>query len=378
MSDTPWTRWAEDELDAIRAAGRWRSPRVFDAAGPAGRLVDHDGGAGDSRVVSFASNDYLGLTQHPAVVAAAHDALDRWGAGSGAARLIVGTRPVHADLEDRLAAWKGEEAAVVFPTGFAANLGVMATFATTGRRVLSDELNHASIIDGCRLSRAPVHVYGHGDADHCAKLLASSDEPAVVVTDLVFSMDGDVAPVDDLARACADHGALLVLDEAHSVLGDAARPDCAYLRVGTLSKTLGSLGGFVAGPRAFCDLLVNRARSYIFTTASSPADAAAALAAVSVMMSEEGDQLRARLRSIVDRIKPGHPSPIVPVVIGDERSTLDVAAALLERGLLVPAIRPPTVPAGTSRLRVALSAAHTDDDLGRLVSGLDACWPAWR
>jgi 8-amino-7-oxononanoate synthase len=366
-----WAAWAAAELDGVRARGQWRSARVFDAAGPAGVLDGKD-------VVSFASNDYLGLTQHPAVVAAAHEALDRWGTGSGAARLVVGSRPVHAALEDRLAAWKSEEAAVVFPTGFAANLGVIATVARPGVRVLSDALNHASIIDGCRLSRGEVEVYGHGDADHCAKLLAASSEPVVVVTDLVFSMDGDVAPVDDLARACRNHGALLVLDEAHALLEPDVHPDCEYLRVGTLSKALGALGGFVAGPRVFIDLLVNRARSYIFTTAPSPADAAAALAAVRIVASPEGEQLRARLRSIVDVVAPGHPSPIIPVVIGEERAAVAVADALLGRGLLVPAIRPPTVPVGTSRLRIALSAAHSEADIEALVAGLDACWPSWR
>lgn len=366
-----WVAWAAEQNAAVRAAGRWRTPRVFDASGPAGVL---DG----RRVVSFASNDYLGLTRHPAVVAAAHAAIDRWGAGSGSARLIVGSRPVHADLEAALAEWKGEEAAVVFPTGFAANLGVVTTFAGPGRRVLSDELNHASIIDGCRLSHARVEVYAHGDAEHCAKLLAASDEPTVVVTDLVFSMDGDVAPVDDLARACRDHGALLVLDEAHAVLGPDAGSDCEYLRVGTLSKTLGALGGFVAGPRACVELLVNRARSYIFTTAPTPADAAAALAAVGVVASPEGERLRARLRAVVDRVAPGHPSPIVPVVVGDERAALAVADGLLERGILVPAVRPPTVAPGTSRLRVALSAAHTDEHVDALIEGLDRCWPAWQ
>jgi 8-amino-7-oxononanoate synthase len=344
---------------------------VFDGAGPDG-LLDRRG------VVSFASNDYLGLTQHPAVRNAAHAALDRWGTGAGAARLVVGSRPVHHDLEVALAGWKGEEAAVVFPTGYAANLGVLTTLAGPGRRVLSDELNHASIVDGCRLSRAAVDVYRHGDAHHCAQLLGSSPEPAVVVSDLVFSMDGDVAPVDELARACRDHGALLVLDEAHAVLGPAVVPRCEYLRVGTLSKTLGSLGGFVAGPRVFAELLVNRARSYIFTTALPPADTAAALAAVDLVRGSEGDSLRARLHEVVERIAPGHPSPIVPVVIGDERDAVAVADALLERGLLVPAIRPPTVPPGTSRLRVALSSAHTEDHIEALVDGLDACWPAWR
>ena len=272
-----WPAWVAGRLDEVRAAGRWRAPRDLDAGGPAARLVGDGGdGAPATPVVSFASNDYLGLSQHPAVVAAAHEALDRFGAGSGAARLIVGSRPVHGALETALAEWKGEEAAVLFSTGFMANLGVLATFGGPGVRILSDELNHASIIDGCRLAAADVAVYRHSDVDHVEALLAAGGEaPAIVVTDTVFSMDGDLAPVEALAEACARHGALLVLDEAHAVLGpNAALDGVDHLRVGTLSKTLGSLGGFVAGPRPFVDLLVNRARSYIFTTASSPPDTA--------------------------------------------------------------------------------------------------------
>jgi len=366
-----WAEWAASQNDSVRDAGRWRTPRVFDGAGHTGTLAGRP-------VVSYASNDYLSLSQHPAVRAAAHAALDRWGAGAGAARLVVGSRPVHADLEAALAAWKGEEAAVVFPTGYAANVGVLSTLAAAGTRVLSDELNHASIIDGCRLSRATVEVYRHGDAAHCAELLAAGSGPAIVVSDLVFSMDGDIAPVDDLAAACREHAALLLLDEAHAVLGPDQVPDCEYLRIGTLSKTLDSLGGFVAGPQVFADLLVNRARSYIFTTALSPADAAAALAAVAIVAGSEGAALRARLRVVIDLVAPGHPSPIVPLLIGDERDAVGVADALLERGLLVPAIRPPTVPAGTSRLRVALCAGHTDAEIAALLDGLDACWPTWR
>jgi 7-keto-8-aminopelargonate synthetase-like enzyme len=219
-----------------------------------------------------------------------------------------------------------------------------------------------------------VSVYRHADPEHVDSLLrAGNHTRAIVVTDTVFSMDGDVAPVDELIDVCMRHGALLVLDEAHAVLGpdpefDDARVDA--MRVGTLSKTLGALGGFVAGPRRFTDLLVNRARSYIFTTASTPADAAAALAAVEIVDAPEGDALRARLRAHVERVLPAHPSPIVPVVIGDERTTLAAAQALLEQGLLVPAIRPPTVAPGTSRLRVALSAAHTDEQVDRLVTAL--------
>jgi 8-amino-7-oxononanoate synthase len=304
------------------------------------------------------------------VVAAAHDALDRDGAGAGSARLIVGARPVHAELEAELASWRRQERAVLFPTGFAANLGVVSVVGTDGVTVCSDELNHASIIDGCRLSRASVEVYRHNDLDHLAKLLADA-ERAVVVSDTVFSMDGDVADVDALATLCAAHGALLVLDEAHSVLGPPVSTEHVdVLRVGTLSKTLGSLGGFVAGPAALVDLLVNRARPFIFTTASSPADAAAALAALRVLRSAEGGALVARLRALVDRVRAGHPSPIIPIVLGDEDRAIAASAALLAGGLLVPAIRPPTVPAGTSRLRVTLSAAHSDDDIDRLITAI--------
>jgi 8-amino-7-oxononanoate synthase len=368
-----WLEWADGEGAGIRGAKRWRAPRDFDAAGPEGKL------APDGRpAVSYASNDYLGLTQHPAVVAAAHAALDRWGAGSGSARLIVGSRPIHAELEAALAAWRGAQRAVLFPTGFATNLGVLTTFGGPGVLVCSDELNHASIIDGCRLSRARVEVYRHRDLDHLAALLAAApaDQRRVVVTDSVFSMDGDTAPVDELAALCARHRALLVLDEAHAVLGPEpeldALPELAVLRVGTLSKTLGALGGFVAGPAVLTDLVVNRARSYIFTTAPTPADAAAALAAVGVVRSSEGAQLKGRLRALVERVRPGHPSPIIPIVLGDEARTLVASAALLEQGMLVPAIRPPTVPQGTSRLRVALSAAHTDAQVDALAHALAA------
>jgi 8-amino-7-oxononanoate synthase len=371
-TNEPWRAWIDAVNDRVRLAGQWRAPRAFDAAGPEGTLT-----ATGARVVSFASNDYLGLSQHPTVVGAAHDALDRWGAGAGAARLIVGSRPVHHELEDALAEWRGTEGAVVFPTGFAANLGVLSTLAAPGVRICSDALNHASIIDGCRLARAngaEVRVYAHRDLDALDALLAEPGaERLVVVTDTVFSMDGDVADVEGLVALCDRHGALLVLDEAHAVLQEppSVPPDGpVVVQVGTLSKTLGALGGFVAGPRSVVDLLVNRARSYIFTTASSPADTAAALAALSVVTSPEGEARRERLRAHVARLRPGHQSPVVAVVLGEEEAALDAAARLLDAGLLVPAIRPPTVAPGTSRLRVALSAAHTDDQLDRLLTAL--------
>ena len=306
------------------------------------------------------------------MVGAAHAALDRWGSGAGSARLIVGSRPIHSELEADLAGWKRCERAVLFPTGFATNLGVLTTVAGPGTLVCSDELNHASIIDGCRLSRADVAVYRHRDVDHLRALLDAADgRRTIVVTDTVFSMDGDVAPVAELVEQCRRSGSLLVLDEAHAVLGP--DPDVAgvdMLRVGTLSKTLGALGGFVTGPAALCDLIVNRARSYIFTTASTPADAAAAQAALAILRSDEGDDLRRILRAHVERVRPGHPSPIIPVVLGDEARTLQAATTLLDRGILVPAIRPPTVPPGSSRLRVALSAAHTTEQVDALVDAL--------
>ncbi len=373
MSDAAgWAGWAARTAAEIRAHDQWRAPLEVDAAGPVGRLPD------GREVVSFASNDYLGLTQHPATIAAAHAAIDRWGTGSGAARLIVGSRPVHSALERALAEWKRQDAGVLFSTGFTANLGVMATFGGPDVLVCSDALNHASIIDGRRLAGSRLAVYPHLDLAALDALLRdASPGRAMVVSETVFSMDGDVAPVDDLAALCRRHDALLVLDEAHAVLG----PDPHFaaaesvLRIGTLSKTLGALGGFVTGPRALTDLVVNRARSYIFTTASSPADSAAGLAALGVLRSSDGDALRARLRAHVECLRPGHPSPILPYVCGSESRALDAARALLDRGVLVTAIRPPTVPTGTSRLRVTLSAAHTDAQVAHLRDALAACGP---
>jgi 8-amino-7-oxononanoate synthase len=370
-----WDAWAESETNAIRAAGRWRAPRPLDAKGPKGTLADDTRSWPGREVVSFASNDYLGLTAHPAVIAAAHEALDRWGAGAGSARLIVGSRPVHTELEHELAEWKASQRAALFPTGFATNLGVITTFAGAGVLVCSDELNHASIIDGCRLARADVAVYRHRDLDHLAALLRDRGaRRALVVTDTVFSMDGDVADVDALLDLCAREDALLVVDEAHAVLGpDLDAPaDVEVLRIGTLSKTLGSLGGFVAGSARSIALVENLSRPYIFTTAPTPADTAAARAALRIVRSEEGAGLVRRLRKHVDRLRPGHPSPIVPFVCGEEQRALDAARALLDDGLLVPAIRPPTVPAGTSRLRVTVSAAHTDEQVDHLLRALTA------
>ena len=305
-SAASWADWARAKNAKAKAKGRWRVPQQFDALGLRGTL-----GNGQA-VVSFSSNDYLGLSAHPAVMAAAHEAIDRWGTGAGAARLIGGSRPVHADLEAELADWKGTEAALVFPSGFAANLGVLSALAGVGVVICSDALNHASIFDGCRLARslgAMVEVYPHGDVEAATAALGPPGRRGIVVTDTVFSMDGDVAPVNELAGLCAHHGALLVLDEAHAVLGPHVETlPCEVLHVGTLSKFLGSQGGFVAGPRTMIDMLVNRCRAFIFTTALAPASAAAVRAALAVLRSGEGDELVARLRGHAARLLPQGPA----------------------------------------------------------------------
>jgi 8-amino-7-oxononanoate synthase len=360
---TGWDLWADAQLQEIKAKDQWRRLRVLEGQAP--RFFSEG-----RPVVSFASNDYLGLSVHPVVQAAAADAVSRVGAGSGSSRLIVGHLSVHAELEEVLAEWTQTEAALVFASGYQANLGVIATLGA-GALIVSDELNHASIIDGARLARSQVAVYRHGDLDQAAELVASAPGRALVVTDTVFSMDGDVADVDALSDLCARWGALLVLDDAHAVFNrPSVKSSVSCVRVGTLSKALGAQGGFVVADRRWIDLLVNRARSFIFSTGLAPASAAAAGAAIEICRSPEGDRLRAVLRAHTDAIRPGHPSPIVPVVLGDETSAVAASERLFRDGLLVPAIRPPTVPPGTSRLRVSLSAAHHREDVDRLAQAL--------
>lgn len=360
-----WRSWADRELAEIRRHDRARAIVDFDARGPIGLL--------DGRpVVSFASNDYLGLSAHPLVLDAARAALDRWGSGSGAARLTVGARPVHRALEEAIADWKGVDAALVFSSGYAANVGVIAALGSRAT-IFSDELNHASIIDGCRMARTNVVVYPHADVDYLANALTATRGPAIVATDAVFSMDGDIAPLVEISRLCAERDALLVVDEAHAVFDlPAAATGAEIVRLGTLSKFLGSVGGFVAGADPIVRLLVNRARSFVFSTAPTPADAGAALAAVQIVRSPEGAALESRLRELIDLVRPGHPSPIVPVILGGDREALEASGSLLAEGMFVPAIRPPSVPEGTARLRVALSAAHSPDQVHRLSEALAA------
>ena len=360
-----WVDWASAELTSLRRADRLRKLVAFDGSSTSATVAGR-------HVISFATNDYLGLSNHPQVRAAAYAAIEQFGVGTAASRLITGTRSLHLELESAIADWKQCDQALVFPTGFAANLGVLATLGSQDCTIFSDAWNHASIIDGCHLARSRVEIYRHADCAHLAALLAQHAGRKIVVTDAIFSMDGDAAPLQRIAELCTEHRALLVLDEAHSVFESRlpAIDGLELLRVGTLSKTLGSQGGWVSGPSSLIDLLINRARAFVYTTGLSCADTAAALAALRLLRSSAGEQLRARLRRSIDLIKWQHSSPIIPVILGTDRAALAASESLLSAGIYVPAIRPPTVPNGTARLRITLSAAHTDEMIARLQAAL--------
>jgi glycine C-acetyltransferase/8-amino-7-oxononanoate synthase len=382
-----------DEVARLEAAGLGRRVRALESASEPEVLLD------GRRVLCLASNNYLGLAAHPEVVDAAAAAARRYGAGSGSARLVTGGLSIHDELEARLAAFKGTEAALLFSSGYLANLGTVAALVGPGDAVFSDELNHASIIDGCRLSRADVHVYRHGDAGHLGDRLgawrrsAGAGARALVVTDSVFSMDGDVAPLPDIVAACDRHGAVLMVDEAHAtgVVGPGGRGAVAGyglegrvgVVMGTLSKSLGAAGGFIAGPAALCAYLRNRARSFIFDTALPPPTVAAALAALGIVEREPERPVRAR--RLAGRLAagiraagydvPDPPAAVLPVVVGAPDAALGLSARLLDAGVLVTAIRPPSVPEGTSRLRATVMATHTDAEIDRAITAFAAARP---
>jgi 8-amino-7-oxononanoate synthase len=371
------------ELHDLAARDLLRSRRLVE--GMQGPEILLDGG----RVICLASNNYLGLAGDPRVVQGAIRALEECGAGASASPLISGHMEGHAALEAEIAAWLGCEAALVFGSGYHANIGLLSTLAGEGDVIFSDELNHASLIDGCRLSRARVCIYRHRDVAHLGALLDStSARRRLVITDSVFSMDGDRAPLEELVDLAARYDAWTMLDEAHAigVFGKegAGAADAAGLgsritvRMGTLGKALGSYGAFVAGSRTLIDLLVNRARAYVFSTGLPPAVVGAARAAL-VAAREEGER-RARLWRNARRLHEGlHSaglrtkpleSTIVPLILGEPAAALSVARRTLERGVFSPAIRPPTVPPGTSRMRLTPIATHTDEQIDRSVTAL--------
>lgn len=366
--------WARDSLATLEQRSLKRALEPLST--PQGARVVIDG----RELINFSSNDYLGLANDPDVIAAGREALERHGAGAGASRLVTGDSEAHRALERALAAFEGTEAALLFNSGYAANVGVLSALLGPGDAVFSDELNHASIVDGCRLSRAQVCIYRHRDVEHLEALLrATPARRRLVVTDSVFSMDGDRAPLRALREVCDRHGAALMLDEAHAtgVLGatgrgltelDGVEPD---LKLATLSKALGGFGAFVACSSALRELLFNRARSLVFSTALPPAVCAMAQAALE---KAKHPGLRARLWANIDRVAAAlgqrPDSAIFSVVLGAPVAALTASARLREAGVLVKAIRPPTVPEGTSRLRIALSAAHRDDDVAALLREL--------
>ncbi|HVL76133.1 MAG TPA: 8-amino-7-oxononanoate synthase [Noviherbaspirillum sp.] len=347
-------------------------------------------------MIAFCSNDYLGLAAHPRVIEALREGASRYGAGSGASHLVSGHMRAHVVLEERLAAFVAPHlerpAALTFSTGYMANLAIVSGLAGRDADVFSEELNHASLIDGARLSRANVKVYPHRDVAALERLLAASTaKTKMVVTDSVFSMDGDIAPLPQMLALCERHGAWLVVDDAHGfgVLGANGRgalehfglrsPYLVYM--GTLGKAAGVGGAFVAAHETVIDWLVQRARPYIFTTAAPPALTHALLASLDIIEGEEGRSRRVHLSALIAQVKSSlrlsrwhlHPSDtaVQPVIIGANDEALRAAAALHDEGYWVPAIRPPTVPAGTARLRITLSAAHTQEDVAALVRSVN-------
>jgi 8-amino-7-oxononanoate synthase len=363
------------------------------------RTIDHAEGpwleTGDHRLLAFCSNDYLGLARHPQLIAAFKRVAEDEGVGSTAAHLVCGHRREHAELEEALADWTGRERALLFSTGYMANLGVMQALLGRGDLCVQDKLNHACLLDGAMLAGATLRRYPHGDAAAAARQLAG--EPgaaALLATDGVFSMDGDRAPLRELAALCRREGATLMVDDAHAlgVLGPAGAGSVAAANLGagevpvlmaTLGKALGAHGAFVAGSAALIEGLTQFARTYVYTTAMPPALAAAALAAVRLARTQ--DWRREKLAALITRFRAGAGqlglplaescTPIQPLLLGDAAAALAAAQALEAHGLLVTAIRPPTVPAGQARLRITLSAAHEEEHVDRLLEALAQAVP---
>jgi glycine C-acetyltransferase/8-amino-7-oxononanoate synthase len=374
-----------ERLAELRDAGLYRRTRLV--SGPQGPRVLLDG----RPVLLLCSNDYLGFAEHPRVREAAAEAAMRWGVGAGASRLVSGTMTIHERLERQLAEFEGAEACVLYGSGYLANVGVMTALGTAGATIFSDSLNHASIIDGCRLARADCFIYEHCDLDHLAwGLRERGGEGAVIVTESVFSMDGDVAPLAGICELARRHGALVVVDEAHAtgVLGPGGRgavaeaglEDEVDVIVGTLSKALGSYGGYVCARREIVELMLNSSRALIFSTAPAPPAVAGALAALELLgehprrsqkLLAGAATLRRELVSAGVGVSDGR-TQIVPVLVGEAEASVRLCEALLARGIFAQAIRPPTVPPGTSRLRMTVMASHTPSELAGAAQALRA------
>ncbi|GAB6164698.1 8-amino-7-oxononanoate synthase [Thermostilla marina] len=377
--------WLNAALEERKAQDLYRSLRDRGSAQRAQIVLD------GRQLVNFGSNDYLGLACDERVCRAVVEAVERFGWGAGASPLVTGHSTLHRRLEEKLADFEDTEAALVFPSGFAANCGTLASLASQGDVIFNDRKNHASLWDGSRLSRADVRVYPHNDVRALAKLLeryAARYRRRVIVTDTVFSMDGDLAPLPELAELAEKYEAILVVDEAHAtgVFGEKGTGVVEHfglktrvpVRIGTLSKALGSQGGFVAGDRCLIEWLVNHARSYIYSTASPAAVAAGSLAALEIVRTEPhrrrellecAEGLRRALRAQGWRLGPSE-SQIVPVIVGTPDRAVRLSAALYERGFFVPAIRPPTVPEGEACLRISVIQPHCEEAVARLIDAM--------
>jgi glycine C-acetyltransferase len=386
--------YLDDELAALRERHLFRPLRIMSSA--QGPIVSVD----DRRVISLSSNDYLGLSHHPRMKRAAIEAVERFGAGSGAVRTIAGTMTLHETLEAELAAFKGSEAVLTFQSGFTANTGVIPTITGETDLIVSDELNHASIIDGMRLSKAPRKVFKHADPAALREVLREATEQGrdghgepyrliLVVSDGVFSMDGDIAPLPGIVEAAEAYGAAVMVDDAHAsgVLGRDGRGSVDHfglhgrvaIQVGTLSKAVGVLGGYVAGSQALRDILIQRARPFLFSTSHPPAVAAACLEAIRIMQDEP--ELIERLWANTRRFKAEltrlgfdtgrSETPITPVMLGDPETTIRFSDRLFEEGVFGTSVVYPTVPLDRSRIRTIVTAAHTDELLDQALAAFD-------
>jgi 8-amino-7-oxononanoate synthase len=382
-----FTAELQKRLDEIRDHGLYRELRRVDSPqSPHIRIADKE-------LLNFSSNDYLGLANHPRLKEAAIQAIEKFGAGSGASRLICGSLAPHHELEEALAAFKKTEAALTFSSGYAAAIGAICAVVGKDDVIVLDKLVHASIVDAARLSGAKLRVFAHNDLNELSDILRwAKDRPgrALIVTESVFSMDGDIAPLREMVALKDKYGAWLMVDEAHAtgffgknrrgVIEEQSVSDGVEIQMGTLGKALGSSGGYICGPRVLIDYLVNRARSFIFSTAPVPAAAAAARAAVELVQSAEGESLAKKLWLLVNETKThlakngwqlsNARSAIIPLHIGAEAKALEVAADLRKQGIYIPAIRYPTVARGEARLRLTLTAAHTPEHLAKLMAAL--------
>jgi 8-amino-7-oxononanoate synthase len=366
-----------DEINDLKKKGLYRELRTVEGEQDSSVVIN------GKRVLMFSSNNYLGLTNHPGLKKASMDAALYYGAGSGGSRLISGSMEVHRTLEKELALFKGTDGALLFSSGYHANVGAISALAGEGDLILSDELNHASIVDGCRLSRGKVRVYKHGDMISLKEILRRSSKfkKRLIVTDSVFSVDGDIAPLSDIVDLAEKYSALVMVDDAHGtgVLGDKGRGAIEHfglegkveIQMGTLGKALGSFGAYIAGSEDLIHYLVNKARSLLYTTALPPSVCGSALAALRIL--GERPELVSQLRNNANYFRKGmrdlgYPipesgTPILPLILRDPFVTMNMARSLFDEGVYVQGIRPPTVPEGTSRLRITLMASHTREQL---------------